>query len=138
MLRQALGPRIALEVRRAAGPSLVVFDRVQFGLVLLNLATNAAQAMPGGGRVELGLETGTDPDCVRVWVRDEGPGVPAEVQARMFEPFFTTKPAGQGTGLGLSVASDLVGRAGGELLIDSVPGEGTTVRVRLPRRTPVC
>ena len=132
MLRQALGPRIALEVRRAAGPSLVVFDRVQFGLVLLNLATNAAQAMPGGGRVELGLETGTDPDCVRVWVRDEGPGVPAEVQARMFEPFFTTKPAGQGTGLGLAIVHNQVTAFNGRVHVESAKGTGTLVTIELP------
>ncbi|HLV16334.1 MAG TPA: ATP-binding protein [Pseudomonas sp.] len=132
MLRQALGPRIALEVRRAAGPSPVVFDRVQFGLVLLNLATNAAQAMPGGGRVELGLETGTGPDRVRIWMRDGGPGIPVEVQARMFEPFFTTKPAGQGTGLGLAIVHNQVTAFDGLVHVESAEGTGTLVTIELP------
>lgn len=132
MLRQALGPRIALEVRRAAGPSPIVFDRVQFGLVLLNLATNAAQAMPGGGRVELGLETSAAPDCVRIWMRDEGPGIPAEVQARMFEPFFTTKPAGQGSGLGLAIVHNQVAAFDGQVRVESAEGTGTLIAIELP------
>lgn len=132
MLRQALGPRIALELRRAAEPTPVVFDRVQFGLILLNLATNAAQAMPEGGRVEVGLETGPNRDCVRIWMRDDGPGIPAAVQARMFEPFFTTKPAGQGTGLGLAIVHNQVTAFNGRVHVESAKGTGTLVTIELP------
>ena len=131
MLRQALGSRITLDVRRAPGPAPVVFDRAQFGLVLLNLATNAAQAMPEGGRVELELER-PDPATVRVALRDDGPGIPPEVQARMFEPFFTTKPSGQGTGLGLAIVDNLVTAFGGRVQLESGEGAGTRICIELP------
>src|SRR5690554_4698983 len=132
MLRQALGPRIVLDPTLASGPAPVVFDRVQFGLVLLNLATNAAQAMPEGGRVELELATAADPATVRVALRDEGSGIPPEVQARMFEPFFTTKPAGQGTGLGLAIVNNLVTAFGGRVQVESAEGAGTQICIELP------
>lgn len=130
MLRQALGPRVALDLSPAAGPLPVVFDRVQFGLVLLNLATNAAQAMPQGGRVEVAATA--DQATVRVALRDEGPGIPAGVQARMFEPFFTTKPAGQGTGLGLAIVNNLVTAFGGRVQVESKEGAGTRICIELP------
>ena len=132
MLRQALGPRIALDVRQASAPSPVVFDRVQFGLVLLNLATNAAQAMPAGGQVGLELETAADPAAVRVTLHDQGPGIPPEVQERMFEPFFTTKPPGQGTGLGLAIVNNLVTAFGGRVHVESAEGAGTRICIELP------
>ncbi|NLB58410.1 MAG: hypothetical protein GX805_08115 [Gammaproteobacteria bacterium] len=131
MLRQALGPRITLDVSLAPAPSPVSFDRVQFGLVVLNLATNAAQAMPDGGRVELALEP-AGPAAVRVSLSDEGPGIPAAVQARMFEPFFTTKPSGQGTGLGLAIVHSLVTAFGGQVHVESAEGAGTRVCIELP------
>lgn len=131
MLRQALGPRIRLETRLASGPSPVLFDRVQLGMVVLNLATNAAQAMPEGGRVQLELEQ-ADPAIVRITLRDEGPGIPPEVQARMFEPFFTTKPSGQGTGLGLAIVNNLVTSFGGRVRVESSEGTGTRACIELP------
>lgn len=132
MLRQALGPRITLELQLAPGPSPIMFDRAQFGLALLNLATNAAQAMPEGGRVALGLDTAGDAATVRAWLRDDGPGITEEVQARMFEPFFTTKPSGQGTGLGLPIVHNLVTAFGGQVHVDSAEGAGTRVCIELP------
>lgn len=132
MLRQALGPRITLDVRQASAPSPVVFDRVQFGLVLLNLATNAAQAMPAGGQVGLELETAADPAAVRVTLHDQGPGIPPEVQERMFEPFFTTKPPGQGTGLGLAIVNNLVTAFSGRVHVESAEGSGTRICIELP------
>lgn len=132
MLRQALGPGISLAMARTAAPSPVMFDRVQFGLILLNLATNAAQAMPGGGRVELGMETSPDARHVHIRMRDQGPGIPAEVQARMFEPFFTTKPAGRGTGLGLAIVHNQVTAFGGRIQVRSEMGAGTLVIIELP------
>src|SRR5690606_23273545 len=112
----------------------VFFDRAQLELVLLNLASNAAEAMPDGGSVTVGLG-GQDPAWVEVSLRDTGRGMGPDELARCREPFYTSKPAGRGTGLGLPLASDLVERAGGTLLVESAPGRGTTVRIRLPRRT---
>ena len=131
MLRQALGSRITLDVSLAPGPSPVIFDRAQFDLVVLNLATNSAQAMPHGGRVELELEL-ADPAVVRIALRDGGPGIPPEVQDRMFEPFFTTKPSGRGTGLGLAIVHNLVTDFGGRVHVESAEGAGTRICIELP------
>ena len=137
MMRHMFPDEVELRIELPSTPQHVFFDPDQLELMLLNLASNAAEAMPAGGVFTVSLP-GPDPQWVEISAGDTGRGMTPEEVDRCREPFYTTKPAGQGTGLGLSVASDLVGRAGGELLIDSVPGEGTTVRVRLPRRTPVC
>lgn len=134
MLRQTLGAGIVLETDIAAAALPVRFDRAQLELVLLNLAANAAHAMPDGGRARLVLKA-----CDRVLdlaFCDTGHGMTDEVAARALEPFFTTKPAGQGTGLGLSVAADVLADAGGGIALDSTPGIGTTVRLRLPLAAP--
>lgn len=121
-------------------------DAGQLEEVIFNLATNAADALPGGGTFT--LETSNvasddenarlDPqsppgDFVMIAMTDSGVGVSPEVRARMFEPFFTTKAVGQGTGLGLSTCYGIVRQSGGHIVVDSVPGQGTTVRVYLPR-----
>ena len=137
MRRHMFPDEVELRIELSSTPQHLFFDPDQLELMLLNLASNAAEAMPAGGVFTVSLP-GPDPQWVEISAADTGRGMRPEEVDRCREPFYTTKPAGQGTGLGLSVASDLVGRAGGELLIDSVPGEGTTVRVRLPRRTPVC
>lgn len=134
MLRQALGRNISLDVDLPSIPLPVLFDRTQLGLVLLNLTTNAAQAMPGGGRVELKLELAAV-DTLRISLRDEGPAIPADVQKRMFEPFFTTKPKGQGTGLGLAIVDKLVTESGGRIQVESTRGAGTRVSIELPLAT---
>jgi two-component system NtrC family sensor kinase len=108
---------------------------VKLSQVLLNLIVNAAQAMDEGapgGRVELGWEAETG-HSVRVWVTDNGRGIPMELQQRVFEPLFTTKPVGVGTGLGLSICRELVTELGGSLTLSSEVGKGTTVEVRLRR-----
>jgi signal transduction histidine kinase len=98
--------------------------------VWTNLIDNAVQAMDGQGT--LSLRTSRDGDCVRVEVGDTGPGIPAEIRQRVFEPFFTTKPVGQGTGLGLDISYRIVvGRHGGDIAVESVPGD-TRFVVRLP------
>lgn len=134
MLRQALGPRTALQIQLPATPCPIVFDRAQFGLMILNLTANSAQAIEGRdqGRFGLALTRREDGAEIDIVVRDNGTGIIPEVQARMFEPFFTTKPAGQGTGLGLSIVHSLVTESGGSLQVHSMPGEGTTVRITLP------
>ncbi len=105
-------------------------DPYQLRQVLLNLVTNAIQAVPRRGRVLLRLE-GDDRE-VSIAVEDNGPGIPKENIERVFEPFFTTKPDGQGTGLGLAVSRGIVERLGGRIEIDNRPGEGCTFRVVVP------
>ncbi|MCD9032038.1 histidine kinase [Luteimonas sp. Y-2-2-4F] len=130
MLRQLFGPQVRLEIEAPPDPVPVHFDRAQLELILLNIAANAAQAMPDGGRFSARLST--DDRDAQLSLADTGAGMPPEVLARIFEPFFTTRPAGQGTGLGLAVAHDLVADAGGRIDVDSAPGAGTTLHVRLP------
>ena len=100
------------------------------GQVVLNLVLNAAQAMNGRGRLTVGTR-GLDSATCELFVTDDGPGIPPEVQARIFEPFFTTKGPSAGTGLGLSVSFGIVERHGGQVVVDSSPA-GSTFRVRLP------
>jgi two-component system NtrC family sensor kinase len=107
---------------------------VKLSQVLLNLIVNAAQAMEEGahgGRIELGWEA--EAEVVRVWVKDNGRGIPPELLERVFEPLFTTKPVGMGTGLGLAICRELVTEMGGSLSLTSEVGRGTTVEVRLRR-----
>lgn len=131
MLVQIFGSRSQLEIDLAVTSAAVCFDRSQFILIVLNIATNAHQAMPNGGtfRIAVGVTT----DVVSITFSDSGDGMSAEVQERIFEPFFTTKPVGQGTGLGLAVAADLLAAAGGSIDVRSKPGQGTTLRIDLPR-----
>jgi two-component system cell cycle sensor histidine kinase/response regulator CckA len=114
-----------------AEPGLgVVGDRTQLLQVLMNLATNARDAMPSGGR--LAVEARAENSTVVIEVADDGAGMTAEVAARVFEPFFTTKPMGSGTGLGLSVSQAIARTHGGALEVRSEPGRGTTFRIELP------
>jgi PAS domain S-box-containing protein len=100
--------------------------------VFVNLVTNGAQALRGGGTITLGLSS--DGKTVVAQVGDDGDGMPPEVKSRIFEPFFTTRP--DGTGLGLPIVQGIVVRHGGTITVDSVPGAGTTFTVVLPRNPP--
>jgi PAS domain S-box-containing protein len=103
--------------------------------VFVNLVTNAAQALKErGGTVTLGLASVGD--SVAATVTDDGRGMTPEVKSRIFEPFFTTKPDGQGSGLGLSIVQGIVGRHAGTIGVESLPGEGTTFTVLLPKNPP--
>jgi signal transduction histidine kinase len=103
----------------------------EFGQVLTNLVQNAIEAAPDGeGRVR--LKGAVDGDSLVLSVRDNGPGIPAEVQARLFTPFFTTKGPGRGTGLGLTITRRVVQSLGGSLQVASAPGEGAEFVLRLP------
>ena len=104
----------------------------QLNQVFMNLLLNAAQALDAQG--EMTVSTGFSDEVVWVEIRDNGKGMPPEVQKRIFEPFFTTKPVGKGTGLGLSIAFDIVYKKhGGCIDVESAVGSGSTFRVTLPR-----
>ncbi len=146
LLRHALGAAIQLETVFAAGAWRIHADQNQLENVLLNLAVNARDAMPGGGRLTIetqnthldqryvAKEPGvTAGQYVMIGVTDTGAGIPADIIAKVFDPFFTTKEVGKGTGLGLSQVYGFVKQSGGHIKIYSEPGQGTTVKVYLPR-----
>jgi signal transduction histidine kinase/CheY-like chemotaxis protein len=120
-------------------------DETEFQAAFLNLVGNARDAMPGGGEIvvssrlvtlgeaELAEVEAQPGPYVEVAVADRGTGIPAEVQPRIFDPFFTTKAQGTGTGLGLSQVYGFVRSAGGQVVVESVMGRGTTIRMQLPR-----
>src|SRR6185312_6176214 len=144
LLTRTLGG--AVQLRTALDPQLwpALLDPTQVELMILNLAINARDAMPGGGVVTIATANlaagmpGAPPeigrrDCVLLSVSDTGTGMSAEVQARAFEPFFTTKGVGKGSGLGLSQVYGLVKQSGGAVCIESRPDHGTTVWLYLLR-----
>jgi two-component system NtrC family sensor kinase len=114
----------------APEPLPILVDVGQLKQVLINLLTNALDAMPNGGNIF--VQTERQQDEVVISVRDTGPGIPAEHVDRIFEPFFTTKSSVSGTGLGLSVSLGIIERHGGTITVESKPGAGATFAVRLP------
>jgi len=131
MLRQLLGPGVALEVTVPAQPCTVRLDRSQFELVLLNFAANARDAMPAGGCFSISIQhEGT---WTLLELADTGTGMSPDVAARVFEAFYTTKPTGQGTGLGLAVAWEMARDAGGSISVDSTRAVGACFSLRLPQ-----
>lgn len=146
LLRGSLGRSILLDWHLEAAGWPVEADPSQLETALLNLAVNARDAMPDGGRLEIGAENthvamplqAADGemgpgDYVRIRVADTGIGMTREVREAAFEPFFTTKPVGQGTGLGLSQVYGFVKQSHGHITIDSAPGQGTAIIILLPR-----
>ncbi|HEY1604046.1 MAG TPA: PAS domain S-box protein [Allosphingosinicella sp.] len=127
----------AVEVKLDLAPCVwpIEVDTAQLETALLNAAFNARDAMPEGGRITLSTINveAADGDMVCVAIGDNGPGMSEEVLARAFEPFYTTKPVGKGTGLGLSQIHGFAAQSGGRAEIRSKPGEGTTIRLCLPR-----
>jgi PAS domain S-box-containing protein len=144
LMRAALPAGVALEPHLADEPLQVHADATQLQQVLMNLCTNAWQALPGDrGRIDVGLEreapdeAGIDAvSCALLWVSDDGRGMDAATRARIFEPFFTTKLPGKGTGLGLAVVHGIVAAHGGSIRVDSEPGRGSRFEVRLPLLQP--
>jgi PAS domain S-box-containing protein len=108
----------------------LVADRGQIEQVIMNLAVNACDAMPRGGR--LFLRTGKDAESAWLEVADSGEGIPDDIRDQLFEPFFTTKDPGKGTGLGLSVVHEIVSRLGGAIDLESNVGHGTSIRITFP------
>jgi CheY-like chemotaxis protein len=146
LLRRSIGERIELETALAGGLWLARVDPSQLESAVLNLAVNARDAMPDGGKLtietanvllderyaagEIGLVPG---QYVMVAVSDVGVGMAPDVLKKVFDPFFTTKPVGKGTGLGLSMVYGFAKQSGGHVRIYSEVGRGTTVKVYLPR-----
>ncbi|KRB93763.1 response regulator [Noviherbaspirillum sp. Root189] len=144
LLRRSIGDLTTVKTEIADDLWNTMADPSQLENVILNLAINARDAMDGGGTLTLRAvnagpdrHTGEQPDTNRgrfvlIEVADTGVGMPPEVLERAFEPFFTTKPAGQGTGLGLSMAYGFVKQSGGHIRLESEPGCGTSVKIFLP------
>jgi PAS domain S-box-containing protein len=143
MLARTLGEQVEIRADIADGLPEVVVDHAEFEAALINLAVNARDAMPNGGRLLLEAEAVTvdgeefadrlgPGSYVRVAVTDTGTGMPPELVERVFEPFFTTKEAGKGSGLGLSMVYGFAKQSGGHAAIYSEPGYGTTVSLYLP------
>ena len=144
-VQRTLGPEIQLALRLGDGKSDIEVDPHQLEAVLLNLALNARDAMPEGGRLAIEVsdrairaEEVSDQDpispgnYVEIKVTDNGIGMTPDVLARAFEPFFTTKPHGHGTGLGLSQVYGFVRQSGGFSRIESQPGAGTSILSACP------
>jgi len=143
LLDRTLGGAISVKTADSGNGWRIWVDRHQLENALLNLAVNARDAMEGRGRLTITTggrtlaenEIGESAagDYVSIAVKDTGCGMPPEVVERVFEPFFTTKPVGKGTGLGLSQIFGFVRQSGGEIGIETAPGQGTTVTLYLPR-----
>lgn len=145
LLSRLIGEDIALDIIPAKKDCIVMADSGQMEQVLINLATNARDAMPNGGKltiqadiVELGSEFirthgyGETGEYARISVFDTGIGMDKETQQRIFEPFFTTKEVGKGTGLGLSIVYGIIKQHGGYINVESKPGKGSAFRIYLP------
>jgi CheY-like chemotaxis protein len=129
-IRRLIGDDIELVIELASTPLPVRTDRSQIEQVLMNLAVNARDAMPVGGR--LIIRTAGSGSTVFVIVTDNGTGIPPEVAKRVFEPFFTTKDVGRGAGLGLSTAYGIVRQSNGDIQVQSEMGKGTVFTISLP------
>jgi two-component system cell cycle sensor histidine kinase/response regulator CckA len=151
MLGQILEETVRLEIRHGRDLPLVRADRHQIDNILVNLATNARDAMKSNGGGQLTIRTeGLDSGAVRraggvsakdgrwaaIHVTDTGCGMDAETKKKIFEPFFTTKASGEGTGLGLATVYGVVKQSGGYLFVESEPGAGTTFSIYLPGHVP--
>ncbi|HEX2940478.1 MAG TPA: ATP-binding protein [Rhodopila sp.] len=147
LIARTVGPSIRVETRLAPDLWLTLCDPHQLENALLNLCINARDAMPQGGRLTIKTANGVLEDLdareqdlppgqyVMITVRDTGTGMTAAVRAKAFDPFFTTKPVGMGTGLGLSMVYGFVRQSGGQVQINSAPGQGTEVTLYLPRNS---
>jgi len=149
LLRRLLTSAVELELALAPALPDILIDPGVLDQVLLNIAANARDAMPRGGRFTVttarldpapgeasGDAPGQAPGWVELCLADTGEGMPPEVASRVFEPFFSTKTARGGSGLGLASAYGSITQAGGTITVESAPGAGTTFRIRLPALPP--
>lgn len=139
LIRRLIGEDVELVVKIQEGDHYLKVDRSQFTQVLLNLAVNARDAMPEGGRLSIEVseteaedQKGRKGRYILIRVSDTGVGIPERVLPKIFEPYFTTKPEGKGTGLGLSVVYSVVDSHGGFIRVSSTLGRGTTFNIFLP------
>jgi PAS domain S-box-containing protein len=145
LLRRLIGEHIELRTVLAPESPAVRVDRSQLEQVIVNLAVNARDAMPGGGVLTIAtgavefdeadaalIPEATPGPYVEITVADTGAGMDEATRAHIFEPFFTTKPTGEGTGLGLATVHGIVHQSGGTIAVTSAPGQGTTFRILLP------
>jgi two-component system cell cycle sensor histidine kinase/response regulator CckA len=146
LLRRLIGEKVKLDLVHGRDLWPVKVDVSQFEQVVVNLAVNARDAMPDGGKLtvrtaNLGAAEAGDlaykgmpaADYVRIDIADTGTGIPADIRGKIFEPFFSTKEVGKGTGLGLSTVYGIVKQTGGFIYVDSEEGKGTSFRIFLPR-----
>ena len=146
VMSRLIGPTIELNIEHSRDLGPIRVDPTQFDQVILNLAVNARDAMPGGGTLTIrtanlnmiepaqrGMELVPAGEYVTIDVIDTGEGIRKEDLSRIFEPFFSTKEVGEGTGLGLSTVYGIVHQTGGHVFVDSAPGEGAAFTVCLPR-----
>lgn len=142
MLRRIIGEHIVLEVKTGAVPAPLRADAAQIEQVVMNLAVNARDAMPQGGRLSIAVDSMDSPPvnakladgpCVRLAVGDSGIGMDEPTLARIFEPFFTTKGPDMGTGLGLSTIYAIVAQSGGAIDVASTPGKGSRFELLFPK-----
>jgi two-component system, cell cycle sensor histidine kinase and response regulator CckA len=149
LLRRLIGEKVKLDLVHGRDLWPVKVDVSQFEQVVVNLAVNARDAMPDGGKLtvrtaNVAMEEAAQlahkgmpaADYVRIDISDTGTGIPPDIVDKIFEPFFSTKEVGKGTGLGLSTVYGIVKQTGGFVYVDSTPGEGTTFRIFLPRHRP--
>jgi two-component system, cell cycle sensor histidine kinase and response regulator CckA len=149
LLRRLIGEKVKLDLVHGRDLWPVKVDVSQFEQVIVNLAVNARDAMPEGGKLtvrtaNVSSEESTHlaykgmpaADYVRIDISDTGTGIPPEIVDKIFEPFFSTKEVGKGTGLGLSTVYGIVKQTGGFVYVDSEPGKGTSFRIFLPRHHP--
>jgi len=149
LLKRIIGETVSLDVKHGRDLWPVRADLNQFEQAIVNLAVNARDAMPNGGKLSITTRNITREDCaefgekllapaeyVLVEVRDTGEGIAPNLLDKIFEPFFTTKEVGKGTGLGLSTVYGIVKQTGGYIFADSAMGEGSVFRIFLPRHIP--
>jgi two-component system, cell cycle sensor histidine kinase and response regulator CckA len=133
LLARLVGENIEIAVEKEPDLGRVEMSSAQMQRVLINLVLNARDAMPDGGRITLRTHAVPNTSKIELIVSDPGIGMSEEVRARLYEPFFTTKQPGRGTGLGLFAVQNIVAQSGGKLWVESEPGKGTCVTIRLPR-----
>lgn len=136
LVGSVVGERIALVIRPDRAPAWIHADPDQIQQAILNLASNAKEAMPAGGQLTISTVCDGSAKTVALEISDTGCGMDEQTRSHLFEPFFTTKQLGQGTGLGLSTVYGVVKQSGGRIDVTSAPGRGTTFTISLPLAEP--